>query len=121
MLFLRVYPYLIRFFYFLGKRSGRRHVYVFLQVSRTDGREQFLMLFMVLALSVGIFNANAARTINQNSEMKSRIGRCGSRDTEQWVEYNADGSAASAYVPTMAGTATKDTHFEEPRLSALPR
>ncbi len=116
MLFLRVYPYLIRFFYFLGKKKWSPVMYTsFLQVSRTDGREQFLMLFMVLALSVGIFNANAARTINQNSE--DEVSESVGADLvirEQWVEYNADGSAASAYVPTMAGTATKDTHFEEP-------
>jgi len=118
MLFLRVYPLIIRFFYFLGKKRWSPVMYTsFLQVSRTDGREQFLMLFMVLALSVGIFNANAARTINQNSE--DEVSESIGADLvirEQWTEYNADGSAASAFVPTMDNTATKDTHFEEPPL-----
>ena len=118
MLFLRVYPLIIRFFYFLGKKRWSPVMYTsFLQVSRTDGREQFLMLFMVLALSVGIFNANAARTINQNSE--DEVSESVGADLvirEQWTEYNADGSTASAFVPTLDNSATKDTHFEEPPL-----
>ena len=33
----------------------------------------FLMLFFVMTLSIGIFNANAARTLNTNYEEKSAM------------------------------------------------
>jgi len=38
----------------------------------SGGMEGFLMLFIILSMSVGIFNAGAARTINQNIEDRIR-------------------------------------------------
>lgn len=73
LLFLRIYPYLIRFIYFLGKKIWSPVMYISLiQVGRSRGQEQFLMLFIILAISTGIFNANSARTMNKNSEDKIR-------------------------------------------------
>jgi putative ABC transport system permease protein len=68
---LRIFPYIVRFIFWLGKKIWSPVFYVtFVQVGRTGKQEQFLMLFMILTLSVGIFSANAARTINRNSEEK---------------------------------------------------
>lgn len=118
MFFLRLYPLFIRFVYFLGRKKWSPVLYTsFLQVSRTDGREQFLMLFIVLALSVGIFNANAARTINQNAE--DEVSESVGTDLvirEDWVEYGSDGSAITSMNPTLDAAATKSIHFEEPSL-----
>lgn len=73
LLFLRLYPYLIRLIYWLGRRIWSPVLYVSLiQVGRSRGQEQFLMLFIILAISTGIFNANSARTINRNVEDKIR-------------------------------------------------
>ena len=69
LFFLRIYPLLIKLIHRLGNKAWPPVVYSsFIQVSRTSGREQFLMLFLVLTVSVGIFSANSARTINQNIE-----------------------------------------------------
>ena len=69
LLFLRVYPYIIKLVYLLGKKIWHPVLYSsFIQVGRSSGREQFLMLFLVLTIAVGIFSANSARTINQNIE-----------------------------------------------------
>lgn len=69
LLFLRIYPYIIKFIYFVGKKIWTPVLYsTFIQVSRSSGREQFLMLFLVFTISIGIFSANSARTINQNTE-----------------------------------------------------
>jgi len=71
LLFLRVYPYLIRFVFFLGRRHWNPTMYAsFIQVGRSTGREQFLMLFLILSIAVGIFSANTARTLNQNIEYR---------------------------------------------------
>jgi putative ABC transport system permease protein len=69
LFFLRLYPWIIRLVYFIGRRFWNPVLYAsFHQISRSGGQEQFLMLFLILALSIGLFNANAARTINRNTE-----------------------------------------------------
>ncbi len=119
MMFLRFYPLIIRFVYFLGRKKWSPVLYTsFLQVSRTDGREQFLMLFIVLALSVGIFNANAARTINQNSE--DEVSESIGTDLvvkENWVKYGSDGSVITSLNPTLDTNAVKSVHYEEPSIN----
>jgi putative ABC transport system permease protein len=73
LLFLRLYPYIIKGIFVLGRRLWGAVAYSsFLSVSRSDGRDQFIMLFLILTLSIGIFNANAARTINTNVEEKAK-------------------------------------------------
>ncbi|MGN1073842.1 MAG: ABC transporter permease [Eubacteriales bacterium] len=69
LLFLRLYPYLIRLVFLAGRRFWSPTMYASLvQVGRSSGREQFLMLFIILSVAVGIFNANSARTLNRNIE-----------------------------------------------------
>lgn len=71
LLFLRLYPYIVRFVYWPGRKLWSPVMYISLiQVGRSKGQEQFLMLFIILAISMGIFNANSARTINRNIEDK---------------------------------------------------
>ena len=71
LLFLRIYPYLIRLVFFLGRRHWNPTMYAsFIQVGRSSGREQFLMIFLILSIAVGIFSANTARTLNQNIEYR---------------------------------------------------
>ncbi len=73
LLFIRLYPYLIRFIYWFGRKVWTPVMYISLiQVGRSKGQEQFLMLFLVLAISIGLFNANTARTVNKNMEDKIR-------------------------------------------------
>lgn len=73
LLFLRLYPYLVRLIFLIGRRRWSPQTYAaFIQVSRSNGREQFLMLFLILSVAVGIFSANAARTLNQNIEDRIR-------------------------------------------------
>lgn len=69
LLVLRLYPYVLRLVYLIGQRLWNPVIYAsFHQIGRSDGQEQFVMLFLILALSIGLFNANAARTINRNTE-----------------------------------------------------
>jgi putative ABC transport system permease protein len=73
LLFLRLYPFIIKGIFMLGRRLWGAVAYSsFLSVSRSDGRDQFIMLFLILTLSIGIFNANSARTINTNVEEKAK-------------------------------------------------
>jgi putative ABC transport system permease protein len=75
LLFLRIFPYIIRLVFRLGQKKWSPVFYAsFIQVGRSGGNEQFLILFIIFALSIGIFNANAARTINGNMEDRIRYG-----------------------------------------------
>jgi putative ABC transport system permease protein len=66
---LRCYPYVIKLVFALGRRYWSPSVYAsLLKIIRSDGEEQFVMLFLILTLAVGVFGAQAARTINQNND-----------------------------------------------------
>lgn len=73
LVFLRLFPYIVRLIFWLGRKIWSPVLYAsFIQVGRSNGQEQFLMLFMIITLSVGIFSANSARTLNRNMEDRIR-------------------------------------------------
>jgi putative ABC transport system permease protein len=66
---LRVFPFLIQIIFMVGRRFWSPSTYAsLLKVIRSVGEEQFIMIFLVFTLAVGIFNAKAARTINLNND-----------------------------------------------------
>ncbi len=73
LLLLRLYPWLLRAIYWLGRRWWPPSIYAaLLQVGRSSGQYQFLMIFLILTIATGIFSASAARTINANTEERIR-------------------------------------------------
>ncbi|MDR2606282.1 MAG: ABC transporter permease [Oscillospiraceae bacterium] len=69
LLFVRLINYLIHLIFFIGRKLWNPSVYAsFLKVIRSSGEEQFIMLFLILTLATGVFNAKIARTINLNNE-----------------------------------------------------
>ncbi len=68
LLFIRVYPYLLRLIYYIGKRFWSVPQYIAItSVARSQGgRERFLMLFLSVTFALGIFSANTARAINNS-------------------------------------------------------
>ncbi len=68
LLFIRVYPYLLRLIYHIGKRFWSVPQYIAItSVARSQGgRERFLMLFLSVTFALGIFSANTARAINNS-------------------------------------------------------
>lgn len=66
---LRLFPHLIKLIYFIGNRFWSPQAYAALiRVVRSAGEEQFIMIFLIFTLAAGIFSANAARTINTNTD-----------------------------------------------------
>jgi len=73
LLCLRVFPYVIRLIYWAGRRFWSPSVYAsLLKVIRSAGEEQFIMIFLIFTLAVGIFSAQSARTLNLNYEHEIR-------------------------------------------------
>jgi len=102
LVFLRVYPYFLRLIFWLGRRYWSSSMYsTFLTVIRSSGRETFLMLFLILTVSIGIYFGNAARTINKNLE--DRANYSVGTDivmTREWVTTATvtDGDSYTVYV-----------------------
>lgn len=66
---IRLQPYLIKLVYQIGKKRWKPAFFAsFLQIIRTKGKQSFMMVFLMLTVSLGIFNATVARTILSNSE-----------------------------------------------------
>jgi putative ABC transport system permease protein len=71
LLFLRVYPAVLRLVFLLGRRVWPPWLYApLLHVGRCGGAEQLVMLFLILTLANGVLDARFARTIDRNVQDK---------------------------------------------------
>jgi putative ABC transport system permease protein len=69
MVFLRIQPLIVKLIFAIGKKRWKPDAYAsFLQIIRTGSKQQFMMLFLVLTVSLGIFDSTVARTIISNAE-----------------------------------------------------
>lgn len=70
LLFIRIYPYFLRVIYTIFKPFWSPSQYMAItSVCRAQGgKVRFLMLFLIVTFSLGIFSANTARTINTQKE-----------------------------------------------------
>lgn len=69
LLFLRIYPFVVAILFKITKRIMPPSGYsAFVQVSRGGNDYRFLMLFLVMTISVGIYSSASARIINSNVE-----------------------------------------------------
>ncbi|MDE5747868.1 MAG: ABC transporter permease, partial [Acetatifactor sp.] len=69
LLFLRLLPLMVRGIYALGKRFWRPASYAsYMEIIKNGRKQQFIMLFMILTVSLGMFHATVARTILQNAQ-----------------------------------------------------
>ena len=66
---LRLYPYLIKLIFKIGNKLWSPALYVsLLKVIRFSKEEQFIMIFLIFTICLGIFSATTARTLNTNNE-----------------------------------------------------
>lgn len=70
LLFVRLYPYLLKLVSLLGRPFWSPSQYMALSTVSCAGgsKERFLMLFLILTFACGLFSANTARAINNNKE-----------------------------------------------------
>lgn len=69
LLFFRVSRYLIILINHIGKKKWSSAIYAsFLQIIRTWNKQVFIVVFLIMTIGGGIFNANIARTMNANTE-----------------------------------------------------
>ncbi len=94
---LRIIPLILKLIFKIRANKWSPSVYVsFLQVLRTKNKQQFIMVFLMLTIALGIFNAYSARTINTNAQDKVRYAN--GADVvlmEQWGEEKEEGKEES--------------------------
>lgn len=72
LVFLRLIGYLVRLIYHIGRKHWQPASYVaFLQIIRSAKKQGFISVFIVMTISMGVFNANLARTVNENMERRT--------------------------------------------------
>ncbi len=111
MLAVRIIPVIIWLIYNMRKLKWSTATYTaFLQSIRTKDKQEFIMIFLVMTIAFGIFNANTARTINVNEE--ERIWTKNGADlviSEEWTTNQA----AITYAK-IQGTVLPDLVYSEP-------
>jgi len=96
---IRIYPLFIRLLGRAGNRFWSPAQYVSLNnIGRSaTGRERFLMLFLVLTVSLGVFFANTARALNRNAE--ETVEYANGADivlTEEWYSSKTEAARKNA-------------------------
>lgn len=91
LIFLRIYPYIIKVIYKIGKRYWPSVIYTsLLNTSRSGARNQFIMLFLILTISTGLFDANTARSYNRYMEDQIRYMTGADMEIETQWKSNID-------------------------------
>ncbi|WP_124098149.1 ABC transporter permease [Ruminococcus sp. Marseille-P6503] len=114
LFFIRIYPALIRLVARIGKRFWSPSAYVSLSnIGRcANGRERFLMIFLILTVSLGVFFANTARALNRNAE--ERVSYSIGADVTMAEEWESSKTTAAASQPQSAsGNITTAEETEE--------
>ena len=118
MLALRVFPVLVQTLFRVARRRWSPPFYAaFIQVARARGHEQFLMVFLILTLALGIYNSSAARTVNRNIE--ERIHYAVGADLTLQPYFPSDAPAATGSDlpgggPAVSTTSTSVQYREPP-------
>lgn len=116
LLVLRIFPFLVNMLFTLGKRIWKPSTYAaFIQVGRSGGIQQFLMIFLILSLSIGVFNSTSARTINRNTEEKIRY-RLGADVVVEplWEDLNAPEGAGDPFAVQPVSFSQAGPQYVEP-------
>ena len=99
LLFMRLQPLLVNLIYRLRKKHLKPAAYAsFLESIRSGRKQEFIMIFLMLTVALGIYNATVARTIVSNAEANaSYVNGADVVLKEKW----ADNSAIVAMDPSV--------------------
>lgn len=88
LIMIRLSKYLMHLIWKVGEKRWNPALYAsFLEMIRTFYKRSFLAVFLIMTVANGIFDANMARTINQNGVERLRYDTgCDVRLQERWKE-----------------------------------
>ena len=116
MIFLRLYPLLLKLIFRFTRKNMPPTVFsTFVQVSRNKNENRFLIMFLILTVSVGIYSSNTAGIINTNAEdiakYKSGADIVVSPDWQLDSVVSYEGEDGSVMTGTMADMPVKYRTF----------
>lgn len=116
LVMLRILPLITRLIFTVFKRLWSPALYAsFLRVLRSQGSQGFIMVFLMLTIALGFFNAQTARTINTNEEEQIRY-QAGAdlRIQEEWSTLQSGGMGAVGGMAPSAGSGSGEVEYIEP-------
>lgn len=89
LLALRLIHLIVKLIYKIGDKKWKPAEYVsFLQIIRNSRKQGFISVFLVMTIAMGIFNANLARSVNENMEQRTEYNQgCDYRFAEKWSVF----------------------------------
>jgi putative ABC transport system permease protein len=116
LLFVRLMSHFVRLVYIVGRNIWPPSLYAsLLRAIRSAGDEQFIMVFLVLTLATGVFDARVARTVNLNNEHSIRYESGADIVLKEEWQINARHSVAE--VSDTGGVTYKEIVWHEPDFS----
>ncbi len=106
LLFLRLQPLLLKLIYTLGKRFwGPASFVSFMENVKNGRKQQLIMLFLIMTVSLGMYHSTVARTIVENATRNTDyVDGCDLIMKEVWTEVlDTNGAKTGAYVEPDAG------------------
>jgi putative ABC transport system permease protein len=114
-----IFPILLRLIYQLGiKLWGPSSYASFQQVIKGSANQGFIILFLILTVSLGIYSASIARTINENEE--NRLVYSTSSDLVLKEKWESNEDSIEIYITTMrelgqnVNESSLDVYYVEP-------
>ncbi len=115
LLFLRLFPLLIRLICKIGQRFWGPVLYLsLLNTSRGSRKNQMISLFLIFTLSMGVYNSVTVRTLNQNDE--DRIRYTIGADINLQEEWPSTGGSVGMSA-AAAVEADQPVYYTEPQFS----
>ncbi|MCC8192010.1 MAG: FtsX-like permease family protein [Ruminococcus sp.] len=115
LLVVRLYPFLIRLIYRIGKRAWSPAQYISLNnIGRSStGRERFIMIFLILTVALGLFFANTARALNRNAEdTAAYLVGCDAVIAEEWDSETSTSLSSSDNEDEEDDSSSTTTYIE---------
>lgn len=92
LLFIRLFPLLVRVIFRIGRRFWPPELYAsFINVSRSISQEQFVIIFLILTVGVGVYSSGTARSLDSATRDRVRysIGADINLMPFWWTEHSA--------------------------------
>lgn len=68
LLFLRIQPYIVKLIYTIGKKLWKPASYIsFMESMKQSSKQQLIILFLIMTVSLGMYHSTVARTILDNA------------------------------------------------------
>lgn len=101
LLYIRIQPYLSRFIQFIGSAIWGPAAYIsFMENRRNAKKQQLIMLFLIMTISLGMYHAVVARTILDNAlENRDYLDATDIAIREKWMPvYDENGMTTGEFI-----------------------